>query len=119
MANESDYQSLIDRIAALREAVTDRFGGDLVSNPPLADALQKQVDDILAAVVKQDAGIQTATRQRLGRVSGRWARRRRQIRRHAHPPGVEPYDEPITSERIVAVGDLYYIFQHEKSACFE
>ena len=54
MANENDYQSLLDRIAALREAVADRFGSDLVSNPPLADALQKQVDDILAAVVKHD-----------------------------------------------------------------
>ena len=30
------------------------------------------------------------------------------------PPGVEPYDETITSERIIAVGDMYYLWQHEK-----
>jgi hypothetical protein len=34
------------------------------------------------------------------------------------PQGVEPYDETITSERIVAVGDLYYLFQHEKIGVF-
>ena len=34
------------------------------------------------------------------------------------PHGVEPYDETITSERIVAVGDLYYIYQHETIGVF-
>ena len=34
------------------------------------------------------------------------------------PQGVEPYDETITSERIIAVGDLYYLFQHEKIGVF-
>jgi hypothetical protein len=34
------------------------------------------------------------------------------------PPGVEPYDETITSERIVAVGDMYYLWQHEKIGVF-
>src|SRR5205814_9987103 len=34
------------------------------------------------------------------------------------PPGVEVYDETITSERIIAVGDVYYIYQHEKIGVF-
>ena len=34
------------------------------------------------------------------------------------PQGVEPYDETITSERIIAVGDLYYLYQHEKIGVF-
>jgi hypothetical protein len=34
------------------------------------------------------------------------------------PPGVEPYDDTVTSERILGVGDLYYIFQHEKVGIF-
>ena len=46
MANEIDYQSVRDRIAALREAVTNRFAGDLVGNPALADALKQQIDDM-------------------------------------------------------------------------
>src|SRR4029078_2784474 len=34
------------------------------------------------------------------------------------PQGVQPYDETVTSERILAVGDLYYIYQHEKIGVF-
>ena len=34
------------------------------------------------------------------------------------PQGVSPYDESINSERIVAVGDLYYIYQHERIGVF-
>jgi len=30
MANESDYQGLLERVAALREALANRFAGDLV-----------------------------------------------------------------------------------------
>jgi hypothetical protein len=33
-------------------------------------------------------------------------------------PGVEPYDEEIASERIIAVENLYYIYQHEKIGVF-
>jgi hypothetical protein len=34
------------------------------------------------------------------------------------PQGVEPYDETITAERIMAVGDVYYLWQHEKIGVF-
>jgi hypothetical protein len=34
------------------------------------------------------------------------------------PAGVEAYDETITAERIVAVGDMYYLWQHEKIGVF-
>jgi hypothetical protein len=118
MANESDYQSLLDRIAALREAVTDRFGGDLVSNPPLADALQKQVGDILAAVVKQDAETKPPPDKGLAQLAGVGPEAADKFGKTRIPQGVEPYDEQITSERIVAVGDLYYIYQHEKIGVF-
>ena len=32
--------------------------------------------------------------------------------------GVTPYDDQVAAERIIAVGDLYYIFQHEKIGVF-
>jgi hypothetical protein len=55
MATQKDYQGLYDRIAALRETVTGRLGADLVSNPQLADALTKQIDDLLKGAVDADA----------------------------------------------------------------
>ena len=55
MANEQEYQNLFDRMAALRETLVGRLGSDLIQNPQLADALVKQIDDMLAGVVDADA----------------------------------------------------------------
>src|SRR5215831_9722084 len=54
MATERDYQSLYDRVAALRETVASRLSSDLIANPQLADAITKQIDDMLASVVDAD-----------------------------------------------------------------
>ncbi|HYP52745.1 MAG TPA: hypothetical protein VEQ42_04360, partial [Pyrinomonadaceae bacterium] len=55
MATEREMQQLYDRIAALRQTVTNRLGVDLISNPQLADALVKQIDDMLASVEEGEA----------------------------------------------------------------
>src|SRR6266513_1931647 len=34
------------------------------------------------------------------------------------PQAITPYDETVSSERLVAMGDLYYIYQHEKIGVF-
>ncbi|NJK39865.1 MAG: hypothetical protein HC835_11575 [Oscillatoriales cyanobacterium RM2_1_1] len=34
------------------------------------------------------------------------------------PQGVEDYDEQVTSERLLAVADLYYLYQHEQVGVF-
>jgi hypothetical protein len=118
MANENEYQNIQDRIAALREAVTKRFAGDLVSNPALADALQQQIDDVLAAVVQQDMKSAPPPDKGLAQLIGVGPDATSDFGKTRIPQGVEPYDEQITSERLVAVGDLYYIFQHEKIGVF-
>ena len=118
MANENDYQSVMDRIAALREAVTNRFGGDLVANPALADALKQQVDDVVAAVVQQDMKAPPPPDKGLAQLIGLGPDAANVLGKTRIPQGVEPYDEQITSERLVAVADLYYIYQHEKIGVF-
>jgi hypothetical protein len=118
MAYENDYQSVSDRIAALRDAVVNRFAGDLVSNPALADALKQQVDDLLAAVVKQDMLTTPPPDKGLAQLAGVGPDAATEFGKTRIPQGVEPYDEQITSERLVAVADLYYIFQHEKIGVF-
>src|SRR5215468_8554526 len=80
MATERDYQGLYDRIAALRETVAGRLSSDLISNPQLADALVKQIDDLLtsaAAAARQ--GARPARRARPGGGAG--------AGRHADPAG--------------------------------
>jgi hypothetical protein len=118
MATEKEYQSLYDRIAALRETVTGRLGSDLISNPQLADALTKQIDDMLQGVVDADAKTAPPPDKGLAALAGIGSDASKEFGQTRIPAGVEPYDETITSERIVAVGDLYYLFQHEKIGVF-
>ncbi len=118
MATEKDYQSLYDRIAALRETVTNRLSADLITNPQLADALNKQIDDMLQSVVDSDGKVPPPPDKGLAQLAGIGSDAATQLGQTRMPSGVEPYDETITSERIIAVGDMYYLWQHEKIGVF-
>src|ERR1700739_2752161 len=118
MATERDYQSLYDRIAALREQVANKLSADLISNPQLADAINQQIDDLLASVVNADAKAAPPPDKGLAQLAGIGPDAAKELGVTRVPPGVEPYDETITSERIIAVGDVYYIYQHETIGVF-
>jgi hypothetical protein len=118
MAKESEYQALLDRIAALQETVTDQHSADLIANPQLADALMDKIDDMLAAVVAADVKAPPPADQGLAQLAGVGPDAAPKFGDTRIPEGVEPYDEQVQSERIIAIGDLYYIYQHEKIGVF-
>jgi hypothetical protein len=118
MATEKDYQGLYDRIAALRETVTQRLSSDLISNPQLADALTKQIDDMLTAVTTADDKAPVPPDKGLAQLVGIGPEAATEFGTTRIPQGVVAYDEEVASERIIAVGDLYYIYQHEKIGVF-
>ena len=89
MATEKDYQSLYDRIAALREQVAGRLSADLISNPQLADALTKQIDDMLASVVDADCKIPPPPDKGLAHWSAFGPEAARELGVTRIPPGVE------------------------------
>ncbi|MFN8453541.1 MAG: hypothetical protein U0401_02540 [Anaerolineae bacterium] len=118
MAIERDYQSLFERIAALRETVTGRLAANLIQNPQLADALTKQIDEMLAAVVEADTKTPPPPDKGLAELVGIGPQAAAEFGQTRIPQAVEAYDETVTSERIIAVGDLYYIYQHEQIGVF-
>src|SRR5687767_8616163 len=114
MATERDYQDLYDRIAGLRQAVTGQLGGELAVNPSLGDALVQQIDAMLRSVEEADAKVPPPPDKGLAQLAGIGPEAADALGEARMPPGVKPYDETITSERIVAVADLYYLYQHER-----
>ena len=118
MPTELHTQSLYDRIAALRETMMDRLSADLIQNPQLADAITKQIDDMLAAVVNADIAAPPPPDKGLAQLIGVGHEAASDIGETRLPPGVLPYDETVTSERMLAVADLYYIYQHETIGVF-
>src|ERR1700722_9128233 len=118
MATEKEYQSLFDRVAALREQVANNLSADLVSNPQLADALTKQIDDLLKGVVGSDSDQAPPPDKGLSALAGIGPTASTDLGDTRIPQGVTAYDDTITSERIIAVGDMYYLWQHEKIGVF-
>jgi hypothetical protein len=118
MATERDYQDLQDRIAALREQVTNNLAAELIANPQLADALTKQIDDLMASAVAADGNLVPPPDKGLSALAGVGPNASARFGDTRIPPGVTAYDDTIRSERIVAVGDMYYLWQHEKIGVF-
>jgi len=118
MAKEQEYQELLDRIAALRDRATDLHAADLITNPQLADALMKNIDDLYSAAVKQDSLLPPPADKGLSELVGIGANAADKFGKTRIPQGVEPYDEQVTSERMIGVGDLYYLYQHERIGVF-
>ena len=118
MSTEKDYQSLYDRIAGLRETVASQLASDLIQNPQLAEVLTKQIDDMMQAVSDADAKVAPPPDKGLAQLIGVGPEAATQFGATRVPQGVLPYDETVASERIIAAGDLYYIYQHETIGVF-
>ena len=55
MLTERQYQDLLDRMQALRSQVSERLSGSLVSNPALAEEIDRQLEDLVQAARDADA----------------------------------------------------------------
>jgi hypothetical protein len=118
MATEQENLSLEDRRAALLATLAARLGDDVTANPSLADAINRQIDELVAAAVALDAKTPPPPDKGLAELVGIGPEASDKLGKTRVPPYVQPYDETVASERIVAVADLYYIYQHERIGVF-
>jgi hypothetical protein len=118
MPTEQATQDMLDRVAGLREQLVRRLGADLIANPQLAEALVRQVDDLLAAALHEQAVEPPPPDLGVAALAGIGPEAARELGETRLPPGVKPYDEAVVSERLIAVGDLYYLLQHERLGVF-
>jgi len=118
MATEKQTQDLFDRIAALRQTATQRLGADLITNPQLADALSQQIDQMLAELENAQTAMPAPADSGLAELVGLGPTAGTSLGQARLPTRVDRYDETVTSERIQAMGDLYYIYQHERIGVF-
>ena len=118
MATERDQLGLEDRRAALLATLADQFGSDVVSDPALGDRIVRQIDALVAAARVADAAAEPPADLGLAALVGVGADAARELGTTPVPQGVQPYDETVASERIVAVADLCYTYQHERIGVF-
>jgi hypothetical protein len=118
MATEKDNRNLHDRVGALRQQVINRLAPEIAQTPGLADAIDKYIDDMIAAVVEAELREPLPPDKGLAQLVGIGTEAAQTLGETRLPPGVAQYDETVTSERMLAVADLYYIYQHETIGVF-
>jgi hypothetical protein len=119
MLSEKEYQDRLDQIQALRDKLADQLSGSLVSNPALAEELNGQIDALVDAAIAGDATKPVPPDKGLAALVGIGPQAAQTFGETLTSQGVVPYDDQVNSERIVAVGDLYYIYQHEQIGVFK
>ena len=118
MATEKQYQDLVNRVAALRRTLADRLSGRLVANPGLADELNEQLDTLLESALDSFESAPPPADGGLASLIGLGPNAADGLGETRHPVRVDRYEDTVNFERINAVADLYYLYQHEKIGVF-
>jgi hypothetical protein len=113
-----DNLKFLNQLAALREKLAEDNAGTIALTPQFAEELLRQVDDMETSKDKADAATPPPPDKGLAEMAGIGPEAAASFGDTRLPPGVQEYDETVTSERMVAVGDLYYLFQHERLGVF-
>jgi hypothetical protein len=118
MTTERDYQSFLDRLGAVQNTIADRVGAQFVGNPALAEELNRRLDALVEAFTLADEAAPRPPDEGLSALIGIGPDAAPSLGDTRVPLAVRPYDETVTSERVAAVADLYYIYQHERIGVF-
>jgi hypothetical protein len=92
--------------------------GELARDPAFADALKRKFDTMLETIIAEDIAAPPPPDAGFANLVGLGSEAAKTLGDTRIPQRVEQYDEAVASERILAVGDLYYIYQHEKIGVF-
>jgi hypothetical protein len=118
MTTERDYESFLERLGALQNTIAGRIGGGFVTRPDLAEELNRRLDSLVEAYTLFDETAPTPPDQGLAALVGVGPEAAPTLGDARIPIAVRPYDETVTAERVNAVADLYYIYQHERIGVF-
>lgn len=117
MRTQRQFQQVFEQLAAMRELVVQE-AGDVARDPAFADALKRKFDAMLETIVADDIAAPPPADTGFANLIGLGTEAAKTLGDTRIPQRVEQYDETVASERIIAVGDLYYIYQHEKIGVF-
>jgi hypothetical protein len=119
MPNTRDYDQRNDRVASLLQNTIEQLGPDLVANPQLAEVLNRMVDDQVNKFDATQNGKGQAPDGGLADLIGLGKDAPANLGDTQVSGGVVDYDDTVTSDRILASGDLYYLAIHELLGVFK
>lgn len=118
MTTLKDFQELQARIATLRSQLIANSSAELLQNPELAEALLDPVEEQVRLLEQTAASQPPPPDGGLAELIGLGSGASTSFEATRFISSFESFDETVTSERILAVGDLYFLYQHEKLGVF-
>ena len=117
---KKDRDQLFDQIAALLQNAVANMSPDLIQDPNLGVILNSKIGGTLDSLIGAMAANGSAPPDLgLAQLAGIGPEAAIDFADTRAPDSVQPYDEAVTSERLLALGDLYYIMQHDKIGVFK
>jgi hypothetical protein len=107
-----------DKVAKLQEQLAEEMAHDVTQDPRNIDALTDYIEGQLKGLFEQQRAGTPPADPGVAAMVGLGDEAVDGFGNTRAPQGVEEYDEQISSERIYAVADLYYIYQHERIGVF-
>ncbi len=115
MSTREDYYALLGRIAEIRAQLAGLVAAERPGDAELREiatnqlaVLEARLREHLGALGVPPADGGDAERVGIGQTAAET------MGCVFTPVGVPPYDEAVISERLLAIGDLYYCYQHER-----
>jgi hypothetical protein len=118
MPKTRDYDQRNDRVAALLQNTIEQLGPELVANPQLAEVLNRMVDDQIRKYDESQNGKALAADGGLADLIGLGKDAPSDLGETQVSSGVVDYDDSVTSDRVLATADLYYLYVHERLGVF-
>lgn len=118
MSTAGEQERLQNERAALIDALTAKLTAELGERPNLGDVVVDAVDDRFDALLAADDSRPPPADDGLAELIGLGPGAASNLADTRLPERVATYDDAVASERIVAMGDLYYLFQHERIGVF-
>lgn len=116
---QKERDQLFDQIAALLQNAAALLGPDLIQDPNLGVILNSKLGGSANSLIAAMSNGSAPPDLGLAQLAGIGPDAAADLDDTRAPDGVQPFDEAITSERLLALGDLYYIMQHDKIGVFK
>lgn len=118
MPSTRDYDQRNDRIAALLQNTIQELGPELIANPQLAEVLNRKIDDQVRKFDESQNGKAQLADGGLADLIGLSKDASKDLGDAQISRGVAEYDDTVTSDRLLASADLYYLYIHERLGIF-
>lgn len=118
MVKTNEYDNRNDRAAALLEEAIKNLGPELIANPQLAEILNRKIDDQINEYYANQNGKGIPADGGLSDLIGLGKDAPTNLGDTQISRGVVDYDDTVTSDRILATADLYYLCIHEMLGVF-